>query len=82
MDLYCLNMKAHLMKQKTIIRYMKIKCNLNNQEFLQKSLTWPDVLSRGYQTGPLGASDSTGTVTEPRIVLFHTMSQSYIVTFI
>jgi len=35
-----------------------------------------------YQTGPLGPSDSTGTVTEPRIVLFQTMSQSYIVIFI
>lgn len=49
---------------------------------LQKSFTWPDVLSSVYHTGPLGPSDSTGTVTEPRIVLFHTMSQSYIVTFI
>jgi hypothetical protein len=49
---------------------------------LQKSLTWPDVLSSVCQTGPLGISDSIGTVTEPRIVLFHTMSQSYIVTFI
>ena len=40
------------------------------------------MLSSVYQTGPLGPSDSTGTVTEPRIVLFQTMSQSYIVTFI
>lgn len=40
------------------------------------------MLSSVCQTGPLGTSDSTGTVTEPRIVLFHTMSQSYIVTFI
>jgi hypothetical protein len=58
------------------------KINLRNQLVFQKSLTWPDVLSSVCQTGPLCTSDSTGTVTEPRIVLFHTMSQSYIVTFI
>ena len=34
------------------------------------------------KNSPLCISDSTGTVTEPSVVLFHTMSQSYISTFI
>jgi hypothetical protein len=80
MNLDYFNMKTHL----TIQEKCKVtkKINLRNQLVLQKSLTWPDVLSSVCQIGPLGTSDSTVTVKEPRTVLFHTMSQSYIVTFI
>ena len=44
--------------------------------------TRPDEPSSVYQTGPLCFSDSTETVTEPSVVLLHTMSQSYNSTFI
>lgn len=57
---------------------------INDMEHLDEryNITCPDVLSNVYQIAPVWPSLSTGIVTEPRIVLFQIISQSYIVTLI
>ena len=44
--------------------------------FINAYPTWPDLLSRSYQTAPVSSSARIATVTDPMTLRLHTLSQS------